>query len=316
MKFFLNDVRNQRQLKSLIGLSREEFDKLLKAFSVCLEETKNNKYRKNRKNRKRRPGGGRTGSLGTPENKLFFILYYLKNYPTFDVLGFIFDINPSKAHENVKKLIPVLKKAQKALRILPKQHFKNADEFSQVVENTKNIAIDATEREHFRHQNNRQQRQHFSGKKRRHTVKNTVIADCSREGIFFVGKTKPGSRHDYTLLKQEFDPHEDWFESVTAAVDLGYQGIKKDYLSPKNILIPHKKPRKSKCNPAPSLTTKQKKENKLISRIRIAVEHAIGGMKIFHILTIKFRNRLKNFSNEAILLSAGLWNLKKSFVVQ
>ena len=143
-----------------------------------------------------------------------------------------------------------------------------------------------------------------------------MIADCSREGIFFVGKTKPGSRHDYTLLKQEFDPHEDWFESVTAAVDLGYQGIKKDYLSPKNILIPHKKPRKSKCNPAPSLTTKQKKENKLISRIRIAVEHAIGGMKIFHILTIKFRNRLKNFSNEAILLSAGLWNLKKSFVVQ
>ena len=246
MKIFLNNVRNQRQLKSLIGLSREEFDKLLEAFSVCLEETKNNKYRKNRKSRKRRPGGGRTGSLRTPENKLFFILYYLKNYPTFDVLGFIFDINPSKAHENVRKLIPVLKKAQKALRILPKQHFKNADEFSQVIENAKNIAIDATEREHFRHQNNRQQRQHFSGKKRRHTVKNTVIADCSREGIFFVGKTRPGSWHDYTLLKQELDPHEDWFKSVTAAVDLGYQGIKKDYSSPKNILIPHKKPRKSK----------------------------------------------------------------------
>ena len=187
MNIFLNDVRNQRQLKSLIGLSREEFDKLLEAFSVCLEEAKNKQYRKNRKNRKRRPGGGRTGSLGTPENKLFFILYYLKNYPTFDVLGFTFDMNPSKAHENVKKLIPILKRAQQKLQILPKQYFKNADEFSQLVENNKNIAIDATEREHFRHQNNKQQRQHFSGKKRRHTVKNTVIADCSHEGIFFVG---------------------------------------------------------------------------------------------------------------------------------
>jgi hypothetical protein len=316
MKIFLNDVRNQRQLKSLIGLSREEFDKLLEAFSVCLEETKNKKYRKNKKSRKRRPGGGRTGSLETPENKLFFILYYLKNYPTFDVLGFIFDINPSKAHENVKKLIPILKSAQKTLRALPKQRFKNANEFSQVVEKTKNIAIDATEREHFRHQNNKQQRQHFSGKKQRHTVKNTVIASCSCKGIFFVGKTVPGSRHDYALFKQEFDPHENWFKSVTASVDLGYQGIKKDYLSPKNIHIPHKKPRKSKCNPTPSLTTKQRKENKLISRTRIAVEHAIGGMKSFHILTIKFRNRLKNFSNEAVLLCAGLWNLKKSFVVQ
>ena len=33
--------------------------------------------------------------LRTAENKLFFILFYLKNYPTFDVLGFIFDLNPS-----------------------------------------------------------------------------------------------------------------------------------------------------------------------------------------------------------------------------
>ena len=315
MKNSLEDVKNQRQLKSLIGLSREAFDKLLEAFSACLEETKNEQYRKNRKSRKRRPGGGRKGSLETPANKLFFILYYLKNYPTFDVLGFIFGISPSKAHENVKKLIPVLKGAQKTLRVLPKQHFNNAAEFSQVIKNTKNIAIDATEREHFRHQNNQQQRQHFSGRKQRHTVKNTVIAAACK-GILFVGKTVPGSRQDYALFKQEFDPREDWFKFVVASVDLGYQGIKKDYLSPENIRIPHKKPRQSKRNPQPSLTNKQKQENKLMSRIRIVVEHAIGGMKGFHILTIKFRNRLKNFSNEAVLLSAGLWNLKKSFVVQ
>jgi hypothetical protein len=315
MKSLLEDVRNQRQLKSLIGLSREEFDKLLEAFSSCLEEIKNEKYRKNRKRRKRRPGGGRTGSLGTPENKLFFILYYLKNYPTFDVLGFIFGISPSKAHENIMKLIPMLKRALKTLGVLPKQHFKDAAEFYQVIENTKNIIIDATEREHFRHQNNKQQRQHFSGKKRRHTVKNTVLTTTGK-GIFFVGKTVPGSRHDYALLKQEFDPREDWFKSVIVSVDLGYQGIKKDYLSPANVRIPHKKPRKSKRNPTPSLTKKQKQENKLMSRIRVAIEHAIGGMKSFRILTIKFRNRLKNFANEAILLTAGLWNLKNSFVVQ
>jgi len=315
MKSFLEDVRNQRQLKSLVGLSREEFDKLLEVFSLCLEETKNEKYRKNRKRRKRKPGGGRKGLLGIPENKLFFILYYLKNYPTFDVVGFIFGISPSKAHEHVKKLIPILKRAQKTLRVLPKQCFENAAEFYQVIENNRNIVIDATEREHFRHHNEKQQRQHFSGKKQRHTVKNTVLATTSK-GIFFVGKTVPGSRHDYALLKQEFDPREDWFKSVTVSVDLGYQGIKNDYLSPANIRIPHKKPRKSKRNPTPSLTKKQKQENQLMSRIRVAIEHAIGGMKSFRILTIKFRNRLKNFANEAILLTAGLWNLKNSFVIQ
>ena len=131
-----------------------------------------------------------------------------------------------------------------------------------------------------------------------------------------MGKTVPGSQHDYSLFKQECNPREDWFKSVIGSVDLGYQGIQRDYLSPQNIRIPHKKRRKSKHNPQPSLTRQQKKENHSMRRIRVAVEHAIGGMKIFHILTIKFRNSLKNFSNEAILLSAGLWNLKKSFVVQ
>jgi hypothetical protein len=91
-------------LKSLTGLSRKGFDRLLNAFSACLEEMKQEQYRKNRRRRKRRPGGGRKGALVTAENKLFFILYYLKNYPTFDVLAFTFEISLSKAQEN--RLVP------------------------------------------------------------------------------------------------------------------------------------------------------------------------------------------------------------------
>jgi len=66
-----------------------------------------------------------------------------------------------------------------------------------------------------------------------------------------IGKTVPGSRHDYALFKEEFDPKTDWFTSTKASTDLGYQGIKTDYLSPENIDIPHKKPRPSKQNPDP-----------------------------------------------------------------
>ena len=117
-----------------------------KLFHDVWKRPRTKNIEKNRQRRKRTPGGGRKGLWGIPENKLFFILHDLKNYPTFEVVGFSFGISPSQAHEQVKQLIPMLKSAQKTLRVLPKQRFENAAEFSQVVENNRNIVIDATER--------------------------------------------------------------------------------------------------------------------------------------------------------------------------
>lgn len=102
---------------------------------------------------------------------------------------------------------------------------------------------------------------------------------------------------------------EAWFETFKLWVDLGYLGIQKSY-GALYISIPHKKPRKSKANPSPSLTDEQKEENREISRVRVVVEHAIGGMKRFAILVNKFRNRTTQFVDIAALLGAGLWNWK------
>ena len=100
----------------------------------------------------------------------------------------------------------------------------------------------------------------------------------------------------------------DGFASTEASTDLGYQGIKTDYLSPEHIHIPHKKPRKSKQNPDPQLTRQQKRENRQIGRVRVLVEHAIGGMKVFRVLTIRLRNHLKHLADDFIFATAGLWN--------
>jgi hypothetical protein len=108
------------------------------------------RYKKNGLNRQRKPGGGRKGALSTPELKLFFILFYLKNYPTFDVLGCLFDLSPAKAQENISKLMPLLKQAEKRLRVLPHRHFKPASNNQQDNENIEKIIIDATERPHRR----------------------------------------------------------------------------------------------------------------------------------------------------------------------
>jgi hypothetical protein len=343
MKNYYDSVRSERQLKSLTGLGKQEFEKLLQAFSDSLKEISDEEYRRNRKNRSRRPGGGRKGQLSTPENKLFFILFYLKTYPTFDVLGFFFVLNPSKAEENVKKLLPVLKRAQSKLNLLPRRILKDGDELKEALEtvasNDKNsdlpavsiethqnqqkiketqkiepltkqtVSIDVTEREHFRHKNNAKQKKYYSGKKKRHTVKNTIVSDSERR-VIFLGRTFEGSTHDYKMFQKEFSPSKSWFSNISVCVDLGYQGIKTDYSSAQNIHIPNKKPKKSINNPNPSLSRKQKAENKKIGSKRVIVEHAIGGMKAFHILSRTFRNRTKNMVNEVIFQVAGLWNLK------
>jgi hypothetical protein len=314
-KFQLMIIRNERQFRALTGIPQKVFDILLPEFTQCLESARQKNYQKHRAQRKRRPGGGRKGTLSTPELKLFFILFYLKTYPTFDVLGCWFDLSPAKAEENVMRLLPILKQAEQRLHVLPHRHFKPASNDEQPTEKTQKIIIDATERPCCRPHHARKQKHYYSGKQHHHTLKNTVIADGDK-GIPVVGPTAPGSRHDYALLKEELAPSPPGLSSVEAYVDLGYQGIKDRYPTFHEIHIPHKKPRKSKNNPKPTLTSQQKKENRAISRVRVAVEHLIGDLKSFQILAIQFRNHIKNMADKVIVVVTGLCNLKNDYVVQ
>ena len=130
--------------------------------------------------------------------------------------------------------------------------------------------------------------------------------------IVFLGRTFSGHNHDYTMLKQEFPPALDWFADMHVGVDLGYQGIQSDY-SGDQIDIPTKKPRKSKKNPNPQLSAAQMAANKVLSHVRIFIEHAIGGMKRYNILVHVFRNHKADFEDDAIGVCAGLWNLALSY---
>ena len=95
-------------------------------------------------------------------------------------------------------------------------------------------------------------------------------------------------------------------------VDLGYLGIKSDYRG-EPIAIPTRKPRKSHKHPNPQLSEEQKAANTAMSRVRIFIEHAIGGMKRYNILVHTFRNRIEYFEDDVIGICAGLWNLVLSY---
>ena len=308
-------IRNERQFKAFTGLPQKEFYRLLPEFTHGLEAVRQQRYQKHRAQRKRHPGGGRKGALSTPDVKLFFVLFYLKNYPTFDVLGGLFNLSPSKAEDNIVKLLPILRQAEKRLHVLPHRHFKPRGNDGQPTEETQKIIIDATERPYCRPHHARTQKRYYSGKKRHHTLKNTVIGEVHK-GISVVGPTAAGSRHDYAVLKEELNASQPGLSIVEVWVDLGYQGIKDRYPTFREIHIPYKKPRKSKANPNPTLTPQQKKENRAISRVRVGVEHLIGDLKNFQILTSKFRSHLRYMADWVILVVAGLCNLKNNYIVQ
>src|SRR6185295_2439868 len=95
-------IRDERQMKALTGLSQAQFDSLLPVFSDIYRATQQQTYEEGLQSgtRRRRPGGGSKGKLPTMVEKLQFVLSYYKTYPTFDVLGTQFAMARSKAHEN------------------------------------------------------------------------------------------------------------------------------------------------------------------------------------------------------------------------
>jgi hypothetical protein len=141
-----------------------------------------------------------------------------------------------------------------------------------------------------------------------------VIATASRF-ILFLGKTVwGGSYQGFSLLKEEFNQG-DVFKEHQVWVDLAYVGFGK-YYKTKKLHLPHKKPRKSKTRPDPKLTDFQKQSNKQKAQLRIAVEHAIAGMKRYTILDERFRNKSQQLADAVVEVRAGLWNYKLSFSKQ
>jgi hypothetical protein len=231
----IQDIRNftDRQFKALIGLSKQQFSHLSADFTACEQIIKEQHYNDYREFYDRNPTNGGNPILKTPSERLFFILFYLKTYPTFDVLGFVFNCSGATAHQNVYKLLPILEKTLEILKVLPKREFKSVDEFIVFTKEHKDLLIDATERIHHRKKDNQMQKQYYNGKQKTHTVKNTIISNTLKI-VLFVGFTVLGATHDYKLLKTEFPPNSNWFASNTISVDLGYQGIKKDYQEEKS----------------------------------------------------------------------------------
>jgi len=135
-----------------------------------------------------------------------------------------------------------------------------------------------------------------------------VLSNKSRY-IYYVSNLYVGKENDFGIFKSEFKPGLGWFKKYKVIVDLGFIGIDK-YYEIKELMIGHKRKRKSKNNPNPKLTSEQKSWNTLVSKERIYVEHAIGGMKRFRMLVNRSRGKCIELKNDILGICAGLWNHK------
>lgn len=104
-----------------------------------------------------------------------------------------------------------------------------------------------------------------------------------------------GSVHDFTLFKHTVKT---WRYRPYFVMDKGYEGIQN---LPFKALIPFKKPKGRR------LTPEQQALNRAINRRRILIEHAFAALKVFKILSTRYRNRRKRLMLRFNLI-VGLYN--------
>ena len=160
-------IRDDRQMKALTGLSQAQFDPLLSVFSDIYRTTQQQTYAAGVASgtRRRHPGGGSTGKLPTMAEKLPFVLSYDKTYPTFDVLGTQFAMARSKAHDNLHTLSPMLYDTLVSLDLMPYRELTTPEALQAALQGGDRLLSDATERAYHRSQDDVKQREHDSGKK-------------------------------------------------------------------------------------------------------------------------------------------------------
>lgn len=142
------------------------------------------------------------------------------------------------------------------------------------------------------------QRQFYSGKKHCHTLKNNLVVGLDDMQIKGLSGTHEGKKHDKKICDEEGVGLP---EGSNLYQDSGFQGQK---LVGVTIHQPKKKPRGGE------LTDEEKASNRLISRIRVVVEHVIAGGKRCRIVQDVFRNTLAGYDDKVMDLACGLHNFR------
>jgi hypothetical protein len=286
-------MSQDRSLRALTGMNIQAFVRLMIPFYEAYQAAQTGES----KLRQRAKGAGRKAKLESIEAKLFFILFYFKCYPTFDVAGILFEMDRSQANRWVHRLQSVLETALGKKMALPERKLESFEQFVQRFPEVREVIIDGTERPIQRPTDTDQQVLNYSGKKKRHTRKHLAVVDPNKR-VLVLTKAREGKVHDKRLL-DDTEIAASIPTEIPITADLGFQGLQNQY---DNIRLPHKKPKKRELSDA------QKQENRDLSQYRVRGEHAFAGIKRYSAVSQIYRNRVADFDDHLMVTATGLWN--------
>jgi hypothetical protein len=276
--------------KQILGISYEQLQSLLRCAEKRHQEIK--VKQESQKIRINASGGGRPTKLSRSE-QVCLCLYYLRQMPTFQVLGMMFGVSKTEANDTFHYWIPILRDILPAS--LLEQISKNESDllFVQEVLTNFRLLVDSLEQPIYRDSDQKEQQKYFSGKKRQHTLKSLMVGMPEAKDIVEVEIGVPGPTADINLFRKS---QKEFHKSQPFAGDKAFQGGE-------NITTPHKR------KPKQELTQQQKDENKALSSNRIFIEHLIRLLKIFRIASQRFRLKLETYE-QIILTVCGLVRLR------
>lgn len=288
--------RNNREWSAVLGLDNEQFSKLCLRFNEVYKELNGHTCA----DMLVLNPNGENARFKNLDDLIFAVLLMLKSGITFDLLGYLFQIDQPNAHRKFREGLNIIHTTLEIDGYTPHREFHEIEYFHRQFKRGETLILDGTEQRIQRPSGYDIQKEFYSGKKKGHTIKLLIISTLDKY-IRFVSYCWVGRSHDFAVLKEEFPPEEPWFEPFQIRVDLGYQGFEKEYPNVK-VFIPAKKPKGGE------LSIEQKNNNKILARERIKFEHAIGGMKRYDILSNTCRLHDWEVYNQILGTTSGLWN--------
>lgn len=299
-----------KQFQAFTGVTLAQFAEILKALRPMYAEFE--RERLARPDRKRKLGGGRNFRL-TLEDRLMVTLMYFRLYVSYALLGYLFKLDGSNVGREINhRMLPAL------LSILPVprqdellsgrdeppqigggQRIKTLQKLMEAHPEIQQVWVDATEQPIQRPSEKLASKQYYSGKQSQHTVKSQVLT--TQKLILHVSGNVPGSVNDLTLLSGSGIMYS-IPENVQVNLDRCYEGA--EHRFPHNTICKAK--RASRNHP---IALFEKLLNHVINKTRILVEHVIGYLKKFRILSELYRNRRASHGDFLVAV-AGLINFR------
>ncbi len=284
---YTNLQRYPRVFLAVTGLKLPEFASLLNDVLPLYAEAEQKRHLKQcrlpQAERQRAPGGGHPFTLAV-RDQLLLTLVWLRIYPTHEVLGFLFGVSDSTVSRLVHRWLPLVALAGRDQMRGVDPGRKHRRTLEQVLCEVPQLTalIDSFEQRVQRPMDPKEQREHYSGKKKAHTLKTQVVVQPDTGLFMDVGQSVRGPTNDHTLVGESGVKGRLPQDTVLGG-DLGYVGEVKEE-GDMEVVTPRRKPR-GKERPVEDVLY-----NKAFAQVRVKVEHSIGRARRYQALSQQDRH--------------------------